>query len=383
MKNYLKIILLGALVALVGCQQSENLTISGNIVANEGDTLTIKHLVNNELTEIDSKALKGSGDFKFSLDKQKYPEYYFLQVNNGNQLVVIRDSFDVIKINAENTNLKEATIEGSEVSVRIQEMMKKVGDLRVNYLSLMKEIETLDVDIQQKRSDEFVAEYNAVKDFIGKEIYKDPKSYYSYYALFQRIETEHLLFSPYDEEDYKYFAVVATSYDVFRKNDPRTVALYEMVEGVLKQRRSTKLQQMVADAPSGLPDIIMNDVRGTERKLSDLSGKVVILNFWASKSPESRDLNPELLALYQKYKSKGLSVFQVSADKSKILWEAAIEKDQLPWINVCDFKEGGSRPFMIYNIKQVPTTFLLDRDSKMIDKFTSLQELEKAIKKAL
>jgi hypothetical protein len=65
------------------------------------------------------------------------------------------------------------------------------------------------------------------------------------------------------------------------------------------------------------------------------------------------------------------------------LWEAAIEKDQLPWTNVCDFKEGASRTFMTYNIKQLPTTFLIDRDSKMIDKFTSLKELEKAIKKAL
>ncbi|MDA3853859.1 MAG: DUF4369 domain-containing protein, partial [Bacteroidales bacterium] len=257
MKNYLKIILLGALVALVGCQRSENLTISGTIVAKEGDTLTIKHLVNNELSEIDSKALKGAGDFKFSLEKQEYPEYYFLQVNNGHQLVVIRDSSDVIKINAESTHLKEATIEGSEVSVRIQEMMKKVGDLRVNYLNLMKEIDTLDVDIKQQRSDEFIAEYNAVKDFIGKEIYKDPKSYYSYYALFQRIENDQLLFSPYDDKDYKYFAVVATSYNVFYKNDPRSVALYEMVEGALKQRRNTKLQQMVADAPGGLPDIMM------------------------------------------------------------------------------------------------------------------------------
>ena len=127
----------------------------------------------------------------------------------------------------------------------------------------------------------------------------------------------------------------------------------------------------------------MNDLDGVERKLSDFNDKVVILNFWASKSVLSRDLNPELLALYDKYKNKGLTVFQVSADKSKILWEEAIEQDQLPWTNVCDFEEGASRPFMVYNIKQLPTTFLLDRGSKMVGKYNSPSELEAAIKEII
>lgn len=383
MKNYPKIILLGALVALVGCQQSEKLTISGSVSGAEGDTLTIKHLVNNVLTEVESKVLSQSGSFKFSLQKQKYPEYYFLQINDGSQLVLIRDSSDVIKVNGNGSSLKEASIEGSNVSIQIQEMMKRVAMLRKDYLSLMKEIDTLDADVQQERSDKFIAEYDALKDYIGAEIISDPKSYYSYYALYQRIEQDHMLFSPYDEKDYKYYAMVATSYDMYHKNDPRTIALYEMVEGVLAERRKAKLQQLVDEAPGGLPDIIMNDVNGNEQKLSDLNGKIVVLNFWSSRNPDSRGLNQELLVLYEKYKRKGLSIYQVSADKSKILWEEAIEKDKLPWINVCDFEEGANRAFMMYNIQKLPTTFLIDRDSKMIDKFTSVSELEKAIKKAL
>jgi len=383
MKNCLKIVLLGALLALVGCQKSEKLTISGSIAGAEGDTLMIKHLVNNVLTEIDSEVLTATGKFKFSLEQQKYPEYYFLQVNDGNQLVLISDSSNLIKVTSSGRNLKQANIEGSTVSVRIQVMMNKVSKLRADYINLMRVIDTLDVDIQQQRSDAFIAEYDAVKDFIGKEIFKDPKSYYSYYALFQRIDQDQLLFSPYDEKDYKYFASVATAYDVFYKNDPRTVALYDMVERVLTQRRAEKMKQLVDEAPSGLPDIVMNDLDGVERKLSDFNDKVVILNFWASKSVLSRDLNPELLALYDKYKNKGLTVFQVSADKSKILWEEAIEQDQLPWTNVCDFEEGASRPFMVYNIKQLPTTFLLDRGSKMVGKYNSPSELEAAIKEII
>lgn len=383
MRNYLKVIVLGALVALVSCQQSEKLTISGNIANAEGDTLTISHLVQNVQTVVETKVLKSSGQFKFSLDKQQYPEYYFLQVNKGHQLVIIRDSSDVINIQSDNAKFKDANIEGSNVSVRIQEMMQQVGQLRVSYRKFLKDIDKADAETQKQLSDKFIEEYDAVKESIGAEIYKDPKSYYSYYALFQRIASDNLLFSPYNQEDYKYYAVVATSYDMYYKEDPRTIALYDMVEGVLAERRKAQLQKMVDEAPGGLPDIVMNDAKGVERKLSDLNGKVVILNFWASKSPDSRVVNKQLLKLYNKYKSRGLAIYQVSADKSKILWEEAVKQDQLPWINVCDFQEGASRAFMIYNVKQVPTTFLVGRDGEMINKFSSVVELENAIVEAL
>lgn len=383
MKNYFSIILLGTLMALVGCQQSDKWTVNGRIADTEGDTLTIKHLVNNTLAVVHTKVLKSSGEFKFMLEKREFPEYYFLQVNNGPQLLVMRDSSDRVTITADKANIKNATIEGSEVAVRIQDMEQHIGKLRLRYVTLLKEIDNYDVETQQQMSDEFLVEYNAVKAHIGQEIYKNPKSYYSYYALFQRVGSDNLLFSPYNESDYKYFAAVATAYDLYYKNDPRSVALYEMVEGVIAERRKAKLQKLIDDAPSGLPDIVMKDLSGVEKKLSDLNGKVVILNFWASKSQESRQLNRELLTLYMKYKSRGLAVYQVSADRSKILWEQAIEQDQLPWTNVCDFKEGASRAFMSYNVQQVPLTFLIGRDGKMIGKVTTVEELEKGIKKAL
>lgn len=375
--------MLAALLALVSCQQTEKLTISGNVKNAQGDTLTISHLVQNEQVVVDTKVLNSSGDFKFSLEKKKFPEYYFLQVNDGSQLVVIRDSSDLISVTTDNPNFKGAKIQGSEVSIRIQNLMQQVAALRIKYQKFLKTIDTFDPDTQQKKTDEFVEEYTSVKESIGAEIYKDPKSFYSYYALFQRVATDYLLFSPYSDEDYKYFAVVATAYNMYYKEDPRSIALYEMVEGFLAERRNAQMQKMVDEAPGGIPDIVMNDAKGVERKLSDLNDKVVILNFWASKSPDSRYLNTYLLNLYNKYSSKGLTVFQVSADKSKILWEEAIKKDKLPWVNVCDFQEGASRPFMIYNVKHVPTTFLINRNGEMIGKFISVEELEKAIQEVL
>ncbi len=384
MRNSVKITLLTGVLMLVGCQRSEKLIISGYLDGVAGDTLTIGHLVNNELTEIEFKVLKKSGNFKFTLPKQAFPPFYFLQINNAERLVIIRDSSDLIRIESPSASIANAEIVGSSTSVRIQQMMKDVMALRMNYASFTAAFDQADnAQEKQQLSDDFLTKYKAVKKAIGYEIYKDPRSYFSYYALFQRISKEHLLFSPYDEEDYKYFAAVATAYNVYHKDDPRTRAIYDMVSGVLAERRRAKLQQMVEDAPGGLPDIVMNDYKGVERKLSDLEGKVVVLNFWASKSIASRSLNKALLDLYDRYKSKGLEVFQVSADKSKILWEAAIEADRLPWINVCDFKEEAGRALTTYNVRQLPTTFLISRKGEVLSRYDSFDAIEKAVMKEL
>lgn len=383
MKKTLNLISLSLLLLLIGCNQSDNLTIQGHIDNASGDTLLIKRLVNNQMTILDSKVIKGNGAFKFKLPVEEFPPYYFLQIKNGTRLVVMRDSVNTINVEAASSNFKDAVITGSPVSVRLNTMLSDVMILRKHYAEYFKDLKTLDADEQNEAKDVLVNEINEVKAKIEKEIFSDPSSYYAYYALYQRLSQETVLFTPYDESDYKYFAAVATSYDLYHKEDPRNKALYDMVSGVLAAKRSAKLKEMVDAAPSVLPDIVMNDLKGNERKLSNLKGKIVILNFWASKSEDSRLWNREFKQLYSKYKSKGLTVFQVSADKSKLLWEDAIINDELPWINVCDFKEGASKAFSTYNVRHVPTTYLVDRNGQMIGKYESPKALEDAIKKAL
>ncbi len=382
-KGLFKILVFSVLLLFISCSNNEKLTINGKISGGVGDTLTIKHLVNNQLKIVDSKVLKSNGQFNFNLEKKVFPEYYFLQINNGNQLVLIRDSFDLISINAEAKALEKAAIEGSVLSERIQRTMQKVKILRAEYIKYDKAFMEADAEEQKALVDEILLKIKEVKGFIGEEIYKEPRSYYSYFALFQRISNDNLLFSPYNEEDYRYFAAVATAYDVFQKEDPRTKALYDMVNNALVEKRKVALQKMIDEAPGGVPDIVMNDHKDVERKLSDFEGKVVILNFWASVNQESRSFNKELLKLYNKYKSKGVTVFQVSVDKSKIYWQEAIAEDNLPWTNVCDFKSGASQPVVIYNVKELPTTYIVGRDGELKGRYATLAELENAIKECL
>lgn len=375
--------MLSALLLLIGCDNTEKLTVKGKISGAAGDTLSITQLVNNVLTVVDKQPLNASGSFKFQLPVSEYPPYYFLQLEDGSRVVVMRDSSNVIEVTATAPNFAELAIQGSEVSVIINETTSRVDQLRADYTKYLRDVSEMSEEDAAVAKELLLDKIQEVKEHIGAQIFKTPFSYYSYYALYQRLSDDALLFSPYSDEDYKYFASTATAYDLMHKGDPRTTALYEMVEGVLKERRVAKLQQMVTEAPAGIPDIVMNDVKGKEKKLSDLKGKVVILNFWGSKSQECRMWNREFKRLYGQYKRKGLDVFQVSADKSKILWEDAIIQDGLTWTNVCDFEEGASHALRIYNVRVVPTTFLISREGEIIGKYEDPTKLEEAIKKAL
>jgi hypothetical protein len=94
----------------------------------------------------------------------------------------------------------------------------------------------------------------------------------------------------------------------------------------------------------------------------------VLLSFWASWDEPSRKENKNLLKTYNTYKSKGFEIYQVSLDRSKILWEGAIEQDKLPWINVSDLRYTDSYPARVYNVQKIPANYLISRDGEIIGK---------------
>jgi len=149
------------------------------------------------------------------------------------------------------------------------------------------------------------------------------------------------------------------------------------------------------------PDIVMEDVNGKIRKLSDLKGKVVLLDFWASWCGPCRRANPKVVDVYNRYNKKGFEVFNVSLDgidsrgrkvmndgqikaqleKSKKRWLDAIKKDKLAWDNhVSDLKKWDSAGAALYGVRSIPTTFLIDRDGN-IAALNPRNDLEAQVKK--
>lgn len=115
------------------------------------------------------------------------------------------------------------------------------------------------------------------------------------------------------------------------------------------------------------PEIAMKDPDGKERKLSDLRGKVVMIDFWASWCRPCRAENPNVVRLYKKYKDKGFEIYSVSMDKSKNQWLQAIKADGLEWANhVSDLNGWTSSGGATYGITSIPATVLIDKEGKVI-----------------
>ena len=129
------------------------------------------------------------------------------------------------------------------------------------------------------------------------------------------------------------------------------------------------------------PDLEYPDPDGKMRKLSDLRGKVVLLDFWASWCGPCRRENPNVTKIYAQYHDKGFEVFSVSLDSDAASWKRAIETDKLVWPNhVSDLKKWQSQAAATYGVRSIPSTFLLDKEGRIVQRDLRGADLERAVK---
>ena len=125
------------------------------------------------------------------------------------------------------------------------------------------------------------------------------------------------------------------------------------------------LKAQMIDIPA--PEIEQADTTGKMRKLSNLKGKYVLLDFWASWCGPCRRENPNVVRLYNKYKERGFDIFSVSLDQTRDRWVKAIQDDGLLWENhVSDLKYWSNEAARTYGVQSIPATILLDKEGNII-----------------
>jgi len=184
-----------------------------------------------------------------------------------------------------------------------------------------------------------------------------------------------------------YFAVKY----LFNKPNPKLILLAsDKMEKTMPESSYTKnLQALAKQLGPTVPGAMAPEINlyGTDRTeqiaLSSLRGKVVLIDFWASWCGPCRRENPAVKAIYEKYKDKGFEIYGVSLDNNLEQWKAAIAKDGLTWKHVSELKGWSSTPGKIYGVRSVPSTFLIDRDGRIVKSNFRSHELEGLLKELL
>ena len=96
--------------------------------------------------------------------------------------------------------------------------------------------------------------------------------------------------------------------------------------------------------------------------------KATLVYFWKSDLKDAAVQNAELKTIYNEYKKLGFEIYQIALDTSKPSWVAAVQNQQLPWINLCDFRGAACPAYIAYNITSLPATFLIDADGDLVGK---------------
>ncbi|MEM9325912.1 MAG: TlpA disulfide reductase family protein [Bacteroidota bacterium] len=130
------------------------------------------------------------------------------------------------------------------------------------------------------------------------------------------------------------------------------------------------------------PNIVLTNLEGQEQKLSDLEGKVVLIDFWAGWcGPCIKDIEEWLKPMYDDYKDKGFEVFAVSFDRSENAWQKSVARHGLPWQHVWDYQTKSA--FKDYQVYQIPTSYLVDQTGTIVARDLKRGRLSREIDRLL
>ncbi len=383
-KSKMKKYVIAALVALTMASCGEKkFHVEGNITNAKDSVLYFENIALTGIDVLDSVKLGDDGAFSFSGAQTEAPEFYRLRISN--QIISLSiDSTETVTVKAEYPQMaSKYEVSGSENCQKIQELALLQMDLQQRAINVSRN-DTLSID---QVNDSILAMVNAYKqDVKTRYIYAHPDKAYAYFALFQTLGNM-LLFNPRtNRDDIKAFAAVATSWDHQWPTAERGANLHNIAIEGMKNVRIADAENSRTIDPSkvqeaGLIDIALRDNKGQMRHLTDLKGKVVLLDFHIFNMDESPARILLLRELYNKYSAQGLEIYQVSLDGDEHFWKQ--QTAALPWISVRDENGINSSILTLYNVQNVPEFFLIDRGNNIIGRSQTIKDVEQEIQKLL
>jgi peroxiredoxin len=368
MKNRYKIYTAALMVAvLASCKDKNGFKISGD-VNNFGKTKKVYLLAadTSSVNVVDSAQISPDGKFEFKRSTP-YSNLFKIRANDA--------IFDLIAQNGDEINFKTDLadsahayqVSGSDESAKIQDF---------NKIS----------NVYGEKNSKLVADYQAKAAASNG---KQDSLLKIFTPIFQTNLTDYskavLKFVNDNKKSLAGF-YAATSLDGMRYESD-LVKYADDIKGEFKDNPGVQkfIKQMEAAKPLSVghkaPDFTTNDMNGKPVKLSDLKGKYVLIDFWASWCAPCRAENPNVVKMYAQYHDKGLNILGVSLDTDKSDWQKAVNADKLTWQHVSDLKRFEGSTEVLYHIEAIPSNFFIDPQGIIVAKNVTGLDLEEILKK--
>ena len=322
-------------------------------------------------------------DGKFELKgKVKEPSMFALYIKDIQQPVpFIMESGEIV-VKIDKDSIWKSKISGTDSNDSFQEFNDKTNAINKRLVDYQnKNIQKL-MEAQQKKDNitieslksGYVKIQKEVDDYMNQYPDENPNSYISL-LLVERL---------FNSQDFKYEKVKKTFENLNEelRNITKGKAISEKLKTIEKNMKNPAAAEKLNSLKLA-PEFSAKSPNGTTISLKESMGKVTIIDFWASWCGPCRKENPNVVALYNEFHSKGLNIIGVSLDDDATKWKDAIAKDKLTWNQVSNLK-GFEDPIAIqYDIQQIPTTFVLDSKGNIVAKDLRGDELKAKVQELL
>lgn len=344
-----------AVTSLVSC--GNKVRIDGTVKDLPDGEVTVKLLDMNTYKVLDTVSCNAGGRFSCKVNvAEGQPEFVYLFHGDRRIASLLLEKGD--RVSLQTDTLGNCTVEGSEESVKLEQVEKDFSRFSADFTALADRLESLDASSEAAAEvrREMGALYTDYYRSRVKYIMENPHSMTVIPVLYQTIGANLPVFA--QQTDAIHFNNVCDSLKAVYPDSKYVQALEREAK-----RRSDLLSLSIRlkNAPElAYPDLELPDVNSRKIKLSDVDAKVVLVHFWTASDAAQKMFNQDVLKpLYRDYHSKGLEIYQVALDTDKAMWARTVEDQGLDWINVCDGLGGNSSAVILYNLSTLPVSFVI------------------------
>lgn len=340
MKNYSIPVVLAAALVLSSC--AEKATIKGSLTNGPDKEVIVKQLNINSYNVLDTIKTAKDGSFLYKVPvKEGQPEFIYLFYGETRIAALLLEKGETAQVTADTLGTFE--VSGSEGSEKLAVVDRKYTDF-IN--------DVLECETAREISHLYINHYReSVKYVLGNQ-----KSLTCIPVLFEQLTNEIPIFK--NPTDALIFRGVA---DSLKTIYPESVYVKALDKEASRREQKLSIDSKFNEAEAlGYPDLNLPDMKGQKRALSSIDAKAILVHFWDSSQPAHSLLNNEgLLPVYNEFHNKGFEIYSVCLDADKTQWGNVVKSQKLPWINVNDGLGARSSSVLLYNITNLPASFLI------------------------